>query len=78
MRRNIIDVCLWLRDRINKRDGKPIEGVARVYVGHTPLSEPVVLGNVVYMDTGIVYGGALTMVNLAQPSLPIVMPRESA
>ena len=47
MRRNIIEVCLWSRERITKREGSPIEGVTRVYVGHTPLSEPVVLGNVV-------------------------------
>ena len=78
MRSDIIEVCLWSRERITKRDRKPIEGVTRVYVGHTPLSEPVVLGNVVYVDTGIVYGHALTMINLAEPSLPIVMPREPA
>jgi serine/threonine protein phosphatase 1 len=78
MRRNIIEVCLWSRERITKRDGRPIEGVARVYVGHTPLSEPVVLGNVVYVDTGIVYGHALTMINLAEPRLPIVMHQKPA
>jgi hypothetical protein len=49
-----------------------------VYVGHTPLSEPVVLGNIVYVDTGIVYGHALTMINLAEPNLPIVMHRDPA
>jgi serine/threonine protein phosphatase 1 len=76
IRRDLIEVCLWSRDRITKRDGNPIEGVARVYVGHTPLSEPVVLGNVVYVDTGIVYGHALTVINLAEPNLPIVMHRK--
>ena len=78
MRRDIIEVCLWSRERINKGDRKPIEGVSRVYLGHTPLSEPVVLGNVVYVDTGIVYGHALTMINLAEPNLPIVMRRDPA
>jgi serine/threonine protein phosphatase 1 len=76
MRRDLIEVCLWSRERITKRDRKPIEGIARVYVGHTPLSESVVLGNVVYVDTGIVYGHALTVINLAEPNLPIVMHRK--
>ena len=62
-----------LTPRWRRESRKPIDGVSRVYVGHTPLSEPVVLGNVVYVDTGIVYGHALTMINLAEPNLPIVM-----
>jgi hypothetical protein len=33
---------------------------------------------VVYVDTGIVYGHALTMINLAEPDLPIVMHRDPA
>ena len=69
MRRDVIEVCLWSRERISKGDRKHIDGVSRVYVGHTPLSEPVVLGNVVYVDTGIVYGRALTMISLA-PAQP--------
>jgi hypothetical protein len=34
-----------------------------------PLSEPAVLGNVVYVDTGIGYGHVLTMINLADLDL---------
>ncbi|MEX3983949.1 metallophosphoesterase [Paraburkholderia sp. EG287A] len=50
--------ALWSRERIEDRqDASGVAGVARVYVGHTPLFNGVrKLGNVWYIDTGAVYG----------------------
>ncbi|WP_080416923.1 metallophosphoesterase [Burkholderia ubonensis] len=42
-----------------------IEGVDAVIVGHTPVLEPTVRGNVINIDTGAVYGGNLTVIDLS-------------
>ncbi|RQR60746.1 hypothetical protein DIE18_13615 [Burkholderia sp. Bp9125] len=42
-----------------------IDGVDAVVVGHTPVSELTVRGNVINIDTGAVYGGNLTVIDLA-------------
>jgi serine/threonine protein phosphatase 1 len=41
-----------------------IEGVEAVIVGHTPSPEPIVSANVINVDTGLVYGGSLTLLCL--------------
>ncbi|MFL9922287.1 metallophosphoesterase [Paraburkholderia fungorum] len=47
-----------------------VEGVAAVIVGHTPSSGPIVSHNVINVDTGVVYGGNLTLLRLdAIPTL---------
>lgn len=43
-----------------------IEGVVAVIVGHTPVPEPTVRGNVINIDTGGAYGRELTILNLAE------------
>jgi serine/threonine protein phosphatase 1 len=43
--------CMWSRDRIRYKDEKPVYGVYRLFVGHTP-TKPLMLGNVVYLDNG--------------------------
>lgn len=63
--RNLTERVLWSRGRINKRDQTPIANVDRVYVGHTPLKDYAVLGNVYYVDTGCVFGGHLTLLEIA-------------
>jgi serine/threonine protein phosphatase 1 len=50
--------------------------VAAVIVGHTPVSAPLVRGNVINIDTGAVYGGALTILDLAE--LPLLLAHEPA
>ena len=40
------------------------EGPSRVFFGHTVLDEPVVSDHAVGLDTGCVYGGALTAYDL--------------
>ena len=54
---------LWIRDRFihTKYDfGK------QVVFGHTPLAEPLVESNKIGIDTGAVYGNALTCVQLPE------------
>jgi serine/threonine protein phosphatase 1 len=58
------EIALWERDRYMDDDQSLVEGIDRVYVGHTPVKRPVQLGNVFYIDTGAVFGGALTIVCL--------------
>jgi serine/threonine protein phosphatase 1 len=41
-----------------------VEGVAAVIVGHTPSPAPKVSHNVINVDTGVVYGGNLTLLRL--------------
>jgi serine/threonine protein phosphatase 1 len=41
-----------------------VEGVAAVYVGHTPVQEVTKLGNVVYIDTGAVWTSKLTLIQI--------------
>ena len=41
-----------------------VEGVTAVIVGHTPSPRPVVSHNVINVDTGVVYGGNLTLLRL--------------
>jgi serine/threonine protein phosphatase 1 len=55
--------ALWGRDVIRGRT--PFNGVAnidRVYVGHTPVSDRQIIGNVHYIDTGACFGKKLTLV----------------
>lgn len=59
------ETALWARRRIGARDCSTVSGVAMIYVGHTPRERPETLGNVRYIDTGAVYGGKLTMVQIA-------------
>ena len=39
-------------------------GVEAVIVGHTPVRQVTSLGNVVFIDTGLVFGGELTILEL--------------
>lgn len=64
----VADQTMWARGRISSGDPTPVDGVWRVYAGHTPVKAPVVLGNVHFIDTGAVFGdfgAGLTMVQFA-------------
>lgn len=63
-RQRAIDIALWSRSRISGQDHNPVGGVARVFVGHTPVREVVQFGNVIYIDTGCVYGRRLALFGL--------------
>ena len=56
--------AMWSRDKFNSGNQDMIEGVDLVYVGHTPLKEITVMGNVIYIDTGACFGGKLTILEI--------------
>lgn len=68
-RRNLLEYALWSRARwqANKSgyDTAPITDLHCLFVGHTPMDKPTAMANVVYLDTGAVFGGRLTMVDIA-------------
>lgn len=58
-------VVLWARDKINSLDDSIVKNIDKVFVGHTPVQNSTVLGNVHYIDTGAVFNGNLTIVEIA-------------
>lgn len=63
----LLNAVLWSRSRVKSSSTTgPVPGIKRVFVGHTPLSEPVVLANVHHIDTGAFrLEGKLTLCDLA-------------
>jgi len=61
---NYKEIAIWSRTKIQYNDDSEVEGIDVLIVGHTPLEKPMQLGNVLYIDTGAVFGRALTMVKL--------------
>lgn len=49
---NVAESVMWGRNRINRKDDSDVEGLYKLYCGHTPVDEVTQLGNVVYIDTG--------------------------
>lgn len=58
------NVAMWSRDRFNYKDTALVDDVELVYVGHTPLKNVLSLGNVLYIDTGACFKGALTILEI--------------
>lgn len=61
------DILVWGRERIvlNQNDeGTIINGAHRFYFGHTPAKDPMQFYNQYYIDTGAVFGGRLTLVQI--------------
>jgi len=71
--RKTIREAVWGRDRIDGADDSGVQGIDRVFVGHTILGAPRRMGNVYYIDTGAVSGilnddparGRLTMADVS-------------
>jgi serine/threonine protein phosphatase 1 len=55
--------------------GRHVKGVAAVVVGHTPTRKPIVRGNVLNIDTGLVFGGNLTLLGL--DDIPMLLSRQT-
>jgi len=51
-RRAMRNLCIWSRRRLERADRSGVGGVRAVVTGHTPIAEPLVLGNVYHIDTG--------------------------
>lgn len=58
------EYALWARCRIGYEDESIINGVRLLVVGHTPVKSIQVMGNVVYIDTGAVFGNKLTIIQI--------------
>lgn len=63
-------VAQWGRAIANRKARLPynqpfIANVARVYCGHTPMGEVTDDGNITFIDTGAVFGGKLTMLQIS-------------
>lgn len=58
-------LTMWSRERVNQERRAHVAGVRAVVVGHTPLRQPVTLGNVLHIDTGAVFGHQFTILDLA-------------
>lgn len=58
------NVAMWERKKINYKDDSVIAGISTIFVGHTPLTQVVTLGNVIYIDTGACFNGKLTVYNI--------------
>lgn len=54
---------LWDRTRLLNK-GRGIRGADHFWFGHTPLRHRLDIGNLHYIDTGAVFGGELTLVQL--------------
>lgn len=57
--------CMWSRDRVTGSIQSEVEGVRAVVVGHTPMQSYTSLGNVIYIDTGAVFGREFTILDAA-------------
>ncbi|ORL69511.1 serine/threonine protein phosphatase [Pseudomonas putida] len=58
-------IAQWSRSRINSGDTDPVTGISAVVVGHTPLRQPALLGNVYHIDTAGWMDGHFTLLDLA-------------
>ena len=54
------EFAMWSRNRIKQMNQSKINGIEKVFFGHTPVNQPLVLGNCHYIDTGCVFGRSLT------------------
>lgn len=72
--RHFFSSLLYARSRYKRLDTERVEGVDRVFVGHTVVKHSTHLGKVVYTDTGLVFNYGLTFYNLDSPWMPITFP----
>ena len=57
--------CMWSRTRIQDGATNGVNGLRALVVGHTPLRQPVALGNVHHIDTAGWMDGHFTLLELA-------------
>jgi len=57
-------IMIWGRTWIADTSMSDVKGVVKTYHGHTPVKMPVTIGNVNFIDTGAVFVGNLTVVQL--------------
>jgi len=60
----IANISMWSRERFGARIASHVAGIAKIFVGHTPVDRDLLLGNVHYIDTGAVFNQTLTVLPL--------------
>lgn len=60
----ILEECVWSRSKLRNPTQEIIQGIGKLYHGHTVLENRVTLGNRNYIDTGAVFGNKLTLEKL--------------
>ena len=55
---------VWSRERLEKNDNSEINGVEFFIFGHTPRDEVTKIANRIYIDTGAVFAGNLTLIRI--------------
>lgn len=59
---------VWMRDYVEYKDHehyqKPLDGIEMTIHGHSVVKEPLLVGNRLHIDTGLVYGKYLSVVEL--------------
>ncbi len=73
---DVREVCQWSRRRLREGDSSSVAGLRALLVGHTPLLEVKVLGNVWHLDTGGWSRGRFSLLDLA--TLALVNPAPDA
>lgn len=61
--RSARDLCMWNRYTVYS-DTADIKNIHRVFLGHTVLEKIKHVGNCTFLDTGVVFGGELSIVKL--------------
>lgn len=82
----VTEAALWGRDRIQSGDENGVQGVGRVFIGHTPQwGGATRLGNVYAVDTGAIFaemsekdGARLTIMNLVHTSATLAVPESGS
>lgn len=73
----VIETALWGRKRLTHEIQEDIDGLGRLYVGHTVQAHVKKLGNVVAIDTGAVFNQHLSMVNIACSTTVLLKPEKA-
>jgi serine/threonine protein phosphatase 1 len=79
----VLKTALWGRDRIQEGNEEGVEGIGRVFVGHTPQWQGLQrFGNIYAVDTGAIFGeigrkeeGRLTFADVACKTVVLMAPK---
>lgn len=63
--RRVTYQAVFGRDRYIQRNHRFVEGIKRIYCGHSNVKNVTCCGNVYYIDAGVATGGRLTGINLS-------------
>ncbi len=65
--KKVREIALWSRIRSTSMLSKPVDGITKVYCGHTVVNEPKIIKNVHFIDTGAYKkNGRLTILPINQ------------